>query len=89
LAAVCGAFFRTLSVRFRFAVDDGLNLLPVQLHRRAEPIELVLRLALGRLDHQRAGHGKRHRRRVKPSSHENRENRDLERDVPTREEVLL
>ena len=33
-------------------------------HRVAEPVELGQVLALGRLDHQRAGHRERHRRRV-------------------------
>ena len=33
-------------------------------HRVAEPVELAEVLGLGRLDHQRAGHRERHRRRV-------------------------
>ncbi len=36
----------------------------------AEPVELDLRFALGRLDHERAGHGERHRRRVVAIVHE-------------------
>src|SRR5438477_624634 len=32
--------------------------------RVAEPIQLLLRLALGRLDHERPGHGERYRRRM-------------------------
>ena len=56
--------------RIGLAVDDRLNLLPDRDHRVAEPIELFLRLAFGRLDHQRAGDRKRHRRRVKAVIHQ-------------------
>jgi hypothetical protein len=38
--------------------------------RIAEAIQLGLGLALGRLDHQRAGHREAHRRRVEAEVHE-------------------
>ena len=44
--------------------------LPDRDHRVAEPIELLLRFALGRLDHQRARHRERHRRRVEAVVHQ-------------------
>ena len=56
--------------RIGLAFDDRLNFLPDRNHRVAEPIELLLRLALGRLDHQRAGHRKRHGRSVKAVVHQ-------------------
>ena len=39
-------------------------------HRVAEAIELAQRLALGRLDHQGAGHREAHRRRMEPVVHQ-------------------
>ena len=69
-AAVCGAFLRTLSLGSADPVDDGLNLLPDANHDVAEAIELLLRFALRRLDHQRPGHWKRHRRGVKSEVHQ-------------------
>ena len=63
-AAVCGAFFSTLSVLSARALHDLLDLLADLNHRIAEAIELALVLALRRLDHQRARHRKRHGRRV-------------------------
>src|SRR6202163_3758455 len=39
-------------------------------HRIAEPVELLFRLALGRLDHQRSGHGERDRWRVEAVVHQ-------------------
>ena len=46
------------------ALLDLADLLANRDHRVAEAVELLLRLALGRLDHQRAGHRERDRRRV-------------------------
>ena len=57
-------------LRIGLAVDDRLNLAANRNHRLAEPIELVLRFALGRLHHQRAGHRKRHGRRVESVIHQ-------------------
>ena len=46
------------------AAADPVDLAADRDHRVAEPVELAEVLALGRLDHQRAGHRERHRRRV-------------------------
>src|SRR5687768_1004836 len=46
------------------AVGDRADLLADLDHRVDETVELVLRLALGRLDHQRAGHREAERRRM-------------------------
>src|SRR5688572_27078613 len=49
---------------------DLSRLLPNRDHRVAEAVELTLRLALRRLDHQRAGDGEGHRRRVETEIHQ-------------------
>jgi hypothetical protein len=48
----------------------SLNLLADLDHRLTEAVQLGQRLALGRLDHQRAGHGERQRRRVEAVVHQ-------------------
>ena len=53
-SAVCGAFLSRLSSRGCVPRLDLGDLLADRDHRVAEAIELGLRLALGRLDHQRA-----------------------------------
>ncbi|ENO95722.1 putative metal-dependent RNase [Thauera phenylacetica B4P] len=52
------------------AAGDLGDLLADRDHRVAEAIELGLRLALGRLDHQRAGHREGHRRRMEAEVHQ-------------------
>jgi hypothetical protein len=56
--------------RVRLAVHHRLNLAADRNQRIAEPVELVLRLALGRLDHHRARHRKRHGRRMEAVVHQ-------------------
>jgi hypothetical protein len=52
------------------AVGDVADLVADRDHRRDEAIELADRFAFGRLDHQRAGHRKAHRRRVEAVVHQ-------------------
>ncbi len=63
-AAVCGAPRSTLSAAATSPRADLVDLGADRDHRVAEPVELAQVLALGRLDHQGAGHRERHRRRV-------------------------
>ena len=61
---MCGALRSGLSARSYAPEATFVDLAPDRDHRVAEAVELGQVLALGRLDHQRAGHRERHRRRV-------------------------
>ena len=61
---MCGAAFSGLSSRGQAPASTLRDLGADRDHRVAEAVELVERLALGRLDHQRAGDREAQRRRV-------------------------
>ena len=74
---VAGHFLRGVRGVLQDVVDrirppgrDVLDLVPDRQHRVAEAVELLQRLALGGLDHQRAGNRERHRRRVEAVVHQ-------------------
>ena len=69
-SAVCGAFLSGLFFRIGLAGADRFDLGPDGNHRVAETIELVLRFALRRLDHDRAGNRPGNGRRVKAVIHQ-------------------
>ena len=61
---MCGALRSGLVVERPVAGGDPVDLGADRDHGVAEAVELAQRLALGRLDHQRAGDREAHRRRV-------------------------
>ena len=67
---MCGARRSGLVVERPLAVGDAVDLAADGDHRVAEAVELGERLALGRLDHQRAGDGEAHRRGVEAVVHQ-------------------
>jgi hypothetical protein len=69
LRGVRGVFERVVGF-VGFAGDDGLHLAVDGDHRIAETVELDLRFALGRFDHERAGDGERQGRGVVAVIHE-------------------
>ena len=69
-SAVCGAWRSGLSSTGHSPDADPVDLAGDGDHRVAEPVEFAQRLALGRLDHQRAGDREAHRRRVESVVHQ-------------------
>ena len=63
-SAVCGALRNGLSSIDHSPASIAADLVADRDHRVAEAVELAEVLALGRLDHQRAGHREAHRRCV-------------------------
>ena len=69
-SAVCGACLSGLSSRGSLPSSTARISSRMRDHRLAEAVELLLRLALGRLHHQRAGDGEAHGRRVEAVVHQ-------------------
>jgi hypothetical protein len=67
---VCGAWRSGLSSSGQSPATDSVDLGSDRDHRVAEAVEFAQALALGRLDHQRAGDRKAHRRGVEAVVHQ-------------------